>query len=178
MMNIEELSPTQDGYRLDKLVRRAMLEFILEGGVYDQETIQSHSGSNSLIAITRFPDGKLFIRDGLHRVTSIYIARADRVLYETEYVVEDMSYEMYLNPAPDKGWYTPFDPRTEVRLPDFFDFKSKVLEIQDIDEQVEYILAHKSDYAIERSILHTIEGLSALWRNGLHPVKGLSTLWN
>jgi len=162
-MKVENLIPTQDGYRLDKSIRKAMLGFVSGGGIYDQETIASHSGSNSLIAITRFPDERLFIRDGLHRVTSIHIARFGGVLYEQEYVIEDMTYEMYMTPVPDKGWYTPFDPRVEVRLPDFFDFKSKVLDIKNLDEQIEYIVAHKSDYTTERNGLHTIEALSTLW---------------
>lgn len=161
-MLVEDLIPTQDGYRLDEDIRESMLDFVSGGGVYDQKTIQHHSGSNSLIAITRFPDGELYLRDGLHRATSIYIAREGKRLLKSEYVIENMTYKMYLEPAPEYGWFTPFDPRTEVRLPDFLDFKSKV-EALHPEEVIQYILDHKFEYATTRNSTHDIKSLAELW---------------
>ena len=43
--------------------------------------------------------------------------------------MQDMSYEMYQDLAPQKGWVTPLNIRTHVRKPDFYAFKNEALAI-------------------------------------------------
>lgn len=172
MLGVENLIPTQDGYRLDSSTRQSMLDFVADAGVYNEDSIKSHRCTrNSLIAVTRFPDGKLFLRDGLHRVTSVYIARIIPALFDEEYVIENMTYDMWTNPAPDNGWYTPFDPRKEVRVPDFLKFKEKALDLQG-EELVQYILDNKHQYVVPRTESHTIQALAALWEIKSEPITG------
>jgi len=140
----------------------SMIRFVSDGGRFDHESLARHNPEHtSLIAITEFPDGQWYIRDGLHRTISIYLGRSERVLYEDEYQIEHMGYEMYLEPAVQHGWYTPFDPRTEVRLADFFEFKNKVLGLIDGGDDVEaFIRSNKHMYATPRSHKHTIAKLA------------------
>ena len=133
--------------------------------MFDLESISAHGCSRSfLIAITRFDDGNLYLRDGLHRTTAIYLARREKVLYDSEFKFEDMTYDMYLEPAPEKGWYTPFDPRTEVRLPNFLDFRdeAQTLFVEGGDWRT-FIAENRHRYCIPRTDVHAFEPLSKFW---------------
>ena len=167
MLNIADLIPTQDGYRLPRETRENMLSFVANGGRYDEASIKAHRCTrNFMIAVTRFEDGALYLRDGLHRVTSIYISRPEKVLYDDEFIFEDMTYDMWINAEPSKGWYTPFDPRTDVRLPDFLDFKREVQAMEDsasAEEIADFINQNRHRYLVTRNASHTIEALSLVW---------------
>lgn len=167
ILKIDNLLPTQHGYRISRESREAMVDFVSNGGVFDLKSITSHNHKkSSLIAITRFEDGSLYLRDGLHRTTAIYLARSERVLYPSEYQFEDMTYDMYLNAAPDKGWWTPFDPRIEVRLPDFLNFRNEAVALfKNRGEQaaIDFIAINKHRYAIPRTKIHNFESLSRFW---------------
>lgn len=75
------------------------------------------------IALIRFEDGHLYIRDGHRRLSSAVLVKAD--LLDVEYKIEDSTYERYMESHYNIGWFTPFDPRSHCRLPDFFDFKDE-----------------------------------------------------
>ena len=97
-----------DGYRLSAVAMRALVDHVRGGGGYDAP-----------IFVTRFEDGRLMLRDGLHRATAVMLGRASGTLRERELEIEDMTYAMFLTPALDAGLFAPFDPRCEVRVADF-----------------------------------------------------------
>lgn len=68
----------------------------------------------------------IYIRDGHRRLCAAFLAGAGSLL-DCEYRIEDMSYQDYMTANPLKGWYTPFDPRIECRLPDFFAYKNRMI---------------------------------------------------
>jgi hypothetical protein len=101
-----------------------------------------------LIAIACFPDGRMMIRDGHHRCLATYIG--DRAyLRHDEYVVETYTYEMYAEINFEAGFVTPFDPRTEVRVPDFTAFRQEVFRLyaHNPDEAIAFVRQNKSRYA-------------------------------
>ncbi len=161
-LEITELIPTQNGFRMDLSARKAMYRFVNEGGVFSLDQIRLHTKHPGLIALAEFEDGKRYIRDGLHRATAIYVARDSGLLYPEEYFVEHYTYERWLSAHPENGWYTPFDPRTEVRLANFFDFKDEVLAMiaQGLDP-CDFILHNRHRYSIPRTEDHTFESLAS-----------------
>lgn len=156
-MNLEQIKVTQDGFRLSTEAVLKMVEYVRNGGKYTEAAMRSYNPKSvNLIAITQFEDGDLYLRDGLHRVASIYLAGRP-MLYEDEYVIEHMTYSMYNEINLAVGYVTPFDPRTEVRLANFGDFKAEVLEI--IAEGVspaEFILKNRHRYCVPRQPSHNL----------------------
>jgi hypothetical protein len=63
--------------------------------------------------------------------------------------VETYTYEMYAEINFEVGFVTPFDPRTEVRVPDFTAFREEVFRLYDRnpEEAVAFIRQNKSRYA-------------------------------
>jgi hypothetical protein len=107
-----------------------------------------HTPVPHLIAIARFPDGRMMIRDGHHRCLATYIG-GRAYLRHDEYIVETYTYEMYAEINFEKGFVTPFDPRTEVRVPDFTAFRQEVFRIyaRSPEEAVAFIRQNKARYA-------------------------------
>jgi hypothetical protein len=101
-----------------------------------------------LIAIARFPDGRMMIRDGHHRCLATYIGGRASLRHD-EYIVETYTYEMYAEINFEVGFVTPFDPRTEVRVPDFTAFRQEVFQLyaRNPEEAVAFIRQNKSRYA-------------------------------
>lgn len=158
-IHIDQITPTQDGYRFSPEEMQGMLEYVRSGGIFADPIKHKRP-----IVITRFEDGKLFIRDGFHRTTSIYLARPSKLIYPPEYEIENMTYDMWINANHHNGWYTPFDPRIEVRRADFFGFKNEVIELMKSRDPSEFILNNKSRYCVPRDDSHTFESLSKLWK--------------
>lgn len=105
----------------------SMMDFVVRGGVFDRATLEQFAAVNGcriapLVHITRFEDGLLMVHDGHHRAVACCLG-ARPYLHDEEYYIEDDTYESYLEISHHNGWYTPFDPRTHVRLPDFGVFK-------------------------------------------------------
>jgi hypothetical protein len=165
MLEIKQLKVMQDGFRLPEQQILEMIRFVEYGGKFTTENLIKHNPNRlSLIAITQFEDLQLFIRDGFHRTAAIILGRhgsdipQTSVLFEDEYVIEPMTYDMFLEINIRNGWYTPFDPRTEVRKADFFDFKEEVIglvETSKLDSTInEFILENKDRYAVPRQDHH------------------------
>ncbi len=165
MIFINDLNIMQDGFRLSCGQLEGMVRYVADGGRFDVESLAKHNPKRtSLVAITEFEDGKRYIRDGLHRTAVVLLARDVPVLFEGEYVIEHMTYEMFLRANIGQQWYTPFDPRVEVRKADFFDFKEEVLLRLDDEGVVEFIISNKARYAVDRKPEHTIGNCaSQLW---------------
>jgi hypothetical protein len=114
-----------------------MADFVRSGGYWNQQVLDQYardqglSRSSPLIQIPRFEDGHRFIHDGHHRVISVYLGGRN-FLRDDEYEEFDFEYEKYLecnNNAFANGFFTPFDPRTELRLCDFREFKEQALQL-------------------------------------------------
>lgn len=163
-MRVDDLIPTQDGFRLPVQTRERMVEFVRRGGIYDLESIAAHSGQRRLIAIDRFPDGRCFVRDGIHRVISIYLARSGRCLCAGEYHVSERDYSTYSEIDIADGWYAPFDPREEVRLADFTAFRTEVLQqVLQGSDPIGFIRVNRRMYSRARTDADTIEQLARSW---------------
>jgi hypothetical protein len=130
LLKLERLKVTQNAVRNTGQLGQ-MVEFASRGGTFTYDALLSYAVCNRVdvspkihIAFIK-DDGSLLVHDGHHRVVAIH--RAGRhILHTREYDFHEYSYDDYLNANPDKGWYTPFDPRTECRLADFGDFKDSV----------------------------------------------------
>jgi hypothetical protein len=153
-MNVLDLRLTQDGFRLNCEQFVEMLSFVESGGYYNAAALAAHNPKRtSLIAITEFEDGNRFIRDGMHRAATIYLA--GRELRDDECFIEPMPYSDYVFANLQNGWYTPFDPRTHVRVPDFFAFKQSVQAMIDAgSDPSEYIERNRALYCVPRSAKH------------------------
>ena len=109
-----------------------MISYVANGGFWTQEFLNEYSLRNSLprvsplISVTRFEDGLCFIHDGNHRTCSVHLGGRD-YLREDEYFITDWKYSDYMEVNPKKNWYTPFDPKTHVRIADFSDFKKEAI---------------------------------------------------
>jgi hypothetical protein len=90
----------------------------------------------------------MMIRDGHHRCLATYIG-GRAYLRHDEYLVEAYTYEMYAEINFEAGFVTPFDPRTEVRVPDFTAFRQEVFRLyaRNPEEAVAFIRQNKSRYA-------------------------------
>ena len=156
-MKIQDLKVTQAGLRNQPQLN-GMVKFIKNGGLFNEQSISSFCDANpeayrsNLIQVAKFPDGELFISDGHHRALAIALAGRNE-LHEDEYFIKDWSYDEYLDINFDQKWVTPFDPRTHVRLGEFFDFKQKVYEQLEVSQEkaVAYINQHPEQYCLLRS---------------------------
>lgn len=155
-MLIDSLIPMQNSLREAEQLPE-MVKFVQSGGMFDAQTLSAFvtkERENALdcfkfnpIKIVKFEDGKMYLHDGLHRSTAIWIA-GRRILDSKEFVLEDWKYQDYLEINLDQKWYTPFDPRKEVRINDFLLYKRLVEEFinkepKPTNEQIRlYILDH------------------------------------
>lgn len=166
-LNFKDIWVTQDGLR-NSAQLPSMVEFAVCGGIFDRKSMEhwkkmhpeAHLGE--LIRIVRFEDGRMFVADGHHRMVALSLARR-HWLYESEYYISEWRYEDYLSINFDVKWVTPFDPRTHIRLPDYFEFKKRVYELRATSEQdaTEFIRSNLDLYAIPRNV-HTIEDIAKL----------------
>ena len=138
-MDILKLVVTQNGLRNPTQIN-GMMDHIEAGKIFDLHSINKHKekiGSDygpKLIQLSRFEDGRIFIADGHHRILSLVLSGREN-LYQEEYVLTDWTYWDYQQINLNQNWYTPFDPRREVRYPDYTQFKAAVDNLRKISEQ-------------------------------------------
>ena len=125
-MKIKNLIVTQDSLRSTNSID-LMSKHVEKGGYWDIESLEKYSKENKikvapLIQITQFEDGKQFIHDGHHRIVATVLSGRDYLLPD-EFCVTEWRYKDYDVLAAENGWFTPFDPRTHVRLGDFLPYK-------------------------------------------------------
>lgn len=139
------------GYRLSAAAMRALVEHVRGRGGFDEP-----------IKVTRFEDGRLMLRDGLHRSTAVMLGRSSGALREGEFAIEDMTYAMFLEPAIAAGLYAPFDPRTEVRIADFRAYRERVEQLlEDGGDVLGFIAANRRGNVQPRRPCH--ESLAAFY---------------
>lgn len=150
------LGVMQDGIRLSETALKDMFLYAGEGGRFDPDSLAEFDpGRTNLIAITEFEDGARYVRDGFHRVLSAYCARHTPVLYDGEYFIEHLTYQRMMQANLAVGYFTPFDPRTEVRLADFGDFRNEVLAmIGRKEDPMDFIQANRTRYCCPRRKIH------------------------
>jgi hypothetical protein len=123
-----------------------------------------HTPVRPLIAIARFPEGRMMIRDGHHRCLATYIGGRGYLRHD-EYRLEEYTYEMYAEINFEVGFVTPFDPRTEVRVSDFTEFRQEVFHLyaRNPAEAIMFIRQNKSRYARPRRY-NNLAQLAEHWR--------------
>jgi hypothetical protein len=126
---------------------------VRDGVFWTRDVLRAHADKHHTpvphpIAIAHFPDGRRMIRDGHHRSLATYIG-GRAYLRHDEYRLEAYTYEMYAEINFEAGFVTPFDPRTEVRVPDFTAFRQEVFQLyaRNPAEAVAFIRQNKSRYA-------------------------------
>lgn len=128
---VDDLKLTQDGFRHPFEEVEKMIEFVKAGGRFNLESLNRYAPDKThlLVAITQFEDGSLYVRDGFHRVMAIFAGRPDGMLFHDEYFLEHLTYQRMMTPNLPMAYYTPFDPRLEVRASDFGNFRLQAAEI-------------------------------------------------
>lgn len=139
-----------------------MIEFVRSGGMFSRQSLVDFSEYNKelpLIEITEFEDGALYLHDGHHRAASIVLGGRD-YLDPSEYRIRKFTYEDYINFNLSTGWWTPFDPRIEVRKHDFSTYKQQIRTLlQDDSSQQDvsqFILNNKDMYSENRNHILTL----------------------
>lgn len=158
MLFLNDLIVTQSDIRNHSALQ-GMIAYVKEGGFWTAEALLGYSKSHSLrtsplIQVSRFEDsqtnGPFYIHDGHHRALSTFLAGRS-FLREDEYEITDWAYQQYMEVNHANGWYTPFDPRTQVRLPDFGDFKREARDrFLGGEDATQWILENASRYRLNR----------------------------
>ncbi len=146
-----------------------MTQFVRNGGYWTIDVIREWCKTKTtdrvghLIQLSLFEDNQLYIQDGHHRIASTF-AGGRKELRHDEFEVSLWRYSDYLEINPALDWFTPFDPRTEIRLPDIASFKNKARDLFVIDEQeaIKFIRNNKSLYAVPRKIFGIVEMCESL----------------
>ena len=164
ILELDELTVLQDSLRHTAQVP-TMIKYVAEGGFWTQDALRNFAIQQSLpricpvMEIIRFPDGRLMVHDGHHRAVATKLGGRN-FLRGDEYEFKNWSYDDYLLINFENRWVTPFDPRTEIRVPDFGTYKKFVLDLAAKDEAaaIAYIRANKHVYTKVR----TVSGISCL----------------
>lgn len=140
-LSLLDLRVTQDNIRCtDNL--QPMIDHVKAGGLF------------SGMCVFSFPDGRKFLHDGHHRVVSIWLG-GRRHLEAQEYVVINSTYENITSVLFDKFFVTPFDPRTEMRLGEFGEFKRTAWAMHEAGDDegcLEYVRKNRHLYAMPRTL--------------------------
>lgn len=68
------------------------------------------------------------IQDGHHRAVSTLLG-GRKFFTDEEYQIQHWNYDEYLQVNLKNGWYTPYDPKTEVRIEDIKTYKEEVQKL-------------------------------------------------
>lgn len=171
-VDLESLLVSQDGVHTASQIP-SMIEFVFDGGIFNSAFLDEWAyikgiKPSPLIKITEFPDGLRLLQDGHHRCIAIYLGER-KFLYPEEYVVEHWGYDNYAGINFVTGWVTPYNPKTEIRVPDFRKYKTAILDDvkagKDHDQIKAYIRANPDLYRKPRNV-HTIMELAHSYLSG------------
>jgi len=165
---IEDLIVTQAGIRdFNKQSLQFMIDFVSKGGIFDMENLKQYANANGLSASTlinigkfedMIPKNRIFVWDGHHRVLAIWLGGRE-YLHPKEFQLTKFRFELTASPSFSQGFVTPFDPRTEVRLPEFYSFKKEVVSLikngeKSKEEILDYIYKSKDRYKTKKDVQH------------------------
>lgn len=167
MLKIDQLIVMQNAPRYVEGIDE-MAAFVKGGGFWTKEALEKWANEYKtfpapMIAISAFEDGTYYIHDGHHRILATLIGGRD-YLRDDEYVETRWSYLSYMTANLEKHFVTPFDPRIEVRLPDFHNFKGNVLDVAktNVPGALKLIADKKLRYCEPRKI-KTVQELLAIY---------------
>jgi len=155
-MKIDKLIVTQNSLRNNACIG-PMVKHVENGGFWDRESLEHYSKENGikvspLIQISQFEDGKQFIHDGHHRTIATILGKRN-YLSPDEFEVNYWKYADYDVLSPENGWFTPFDPRTHIRLGDFLGYKKlakdayqRSLLSNEWVKEIEYLFKGKREF--------------------------------
>ena len=146
MVKIKDLKITQYGLR-NRGQLQGMIDFIKNGGCFNKQSLIS---SGPLIQLAVFEDGEVYIADGHHRIAAMIIAGRYE-MYEEEFETTSWRYSDYTDINLNCGWVTPFDPRYELRIADYAEYKADLSKIS-LFEAKGFIRANKSMYVVDKKI--------------------------
>lgn len=108
------------------------------------------SSINKPISLSRIED-KIYCHDGHHRLCWFYL----HGFYEltNEYKIINKTYEDYFSINREVGYLTPFDPRTECRIPHFFPIKKILSKMSNED------IYRNRHLFIEKREIYNVTGL-------------------
>lgn len=163
-IDVRQIGLTQDGTRHSRDVLDSMIEFVKKGGRFNYDHLVSFNPKKTLlIAVTRYEDGSLRVRDGFNRMLAICIGRGGE-MYDDEYFVEDLTYKRMMTANLPMNYFTPFDPRVEVRISELAPFNKMVKDILLTDhDPVPFIMANKSLYTVPKQPYHDSIETFAKW---------------
>ncbi len=154
-----------------------MVDYVRHAGYWTPNDLKAYAEKHGLertsplIQITEFEDGAQYVHDGHHRSVATFLGDRQQLVDE-EYIVSHWTYAEYLEISHFAGWYTPFDPRTHVRSPDFNAFKRQARQRFEAGEDPEvickWILSSGGVYLQERT-LKTVAELASHVVAKYHP---------
>lgn len=118
------------------------------------------SNQRSPIVLIKTEDGQLWCHDGHHRLAAIdyHYGQIDE-----EYVeIKEYTYFQLNSINLDCGYVTPYDPRTECRLPNFWEVKQKWIrffEVTRMQNMLEAYIYNFGDSYKESRKVHTLREL-------------------
>lgn len=138
---------------------QSMIEYVKNGGFWTKEYLEEYSRIKKLprvspiVTISTFEDGAKFVHDGHHRCVATWLGGRN-YLRSDEFMISNWKYDEYLEIAPHNNWYTPFNPKTHVRTPDFAAFKAeaKVRFNDNPKEAVDWLYENLDQFRTVRQI--------------------------
>ncbi len=138
-LTISDLIVTQDHIRNVGQLKN-MIIFVKTGNKFQEKII-----------LSRFPDSKIYIQDGHHRLCAMFLSKK-YTIESNEYTIKDWKYEDYLDINFEQGWITPYHPYKEIRIPNLTDYKNNVYSYKFDTEKIKFINDTKFMYTKTRSI--------------------------
>jgi hypothetical protein len=133
-----------------------MMEYVKNGGFWTllKRTEYANNTATKVspsIQLTQFEDGEIYVHDGHHRCISTCLGGRDYIR-DDEYEIYNWTYDEYLEINAPNRWWTPFDPRIHLRLPDVKLFKEEAARRFNVDPQacVKWIRENHARYRLNK----------------------------
>jgi SAM-dependent methyltransferase len=144
-LHLHQIQPTQHGLRSEEQELLRLQAYVQGMGQFPKP-----------IAINRFEDGALYVRDGHHALEIAKRLGMGPLEPGRHFVMEQHTYDQYGRIHFGQGWITPFDPRQSLRLAQLNGYRWLINYLRGTsnDETVRrFIHAHPESYSIARSEL-------------------------